>query len=47
MMKLRQKKSQVKHTGILLGSHISLGNEVLYIDFPGKGIRGDENTLCL
>ena len=43
----KQKKGQIKHTGIRLGSHISLGTEVLYMDFLDKGIHGDENNVCL
>ena len=42
-----KQQSQIKHTGIRLGSHISFGNEMFYIDFLGKGIHGDENTVCL
>ena len=33
-------KSQIKRVKILHGSHISLGNEVIFID-PYKGIQGD------
>ena len=39
-------KAQIKHATILHGSHISLGNEVIFID-PYQGIHGDENNVCL
>ena len=45
--KSRKTKSQIKHTGILHGSHISIDNEVLYKDPLNKGIHGDENNVCL
>ena len=45
--RLRKTKSQIKHTRIRLGNHISIGNEVLYMDFLGEGIHGDENNACL
>ena len=38
---------QIKRTRSLHGSHISLGNEVIYIDPLNKGIHGDENNVCL
>ena len=52
MKKLRSKKTQKNkkvrfnlHTRIRHCSHISLGNEVLYVDFLRKGIHGDENNV--
>ena len=42
-----KQNSQIKHTGIRLGSRIPVGNEILYIDFLGKVIHGDENNVCL
>ena len=38
---------QIKRTRTLHGSHISPGNEVIYIDPLNKGIHGDENNVCL
>ena len=43
--RLGKNKSLVKHAGIRHGRHISLGNEVLYIDPLNKGIHGDENDV--
>ena len=40
-------KAQIKLAGIRHGSHISLGNEVIYIDPLNKAIHGDENNVCL
>ena len=39
--------AQIKRAEILHGSHISLGNEVIYIDPLNKGNHGDENNVCL
>ena len=39
-------KARIKRARILHGSHVSLGNEVIFID-PYKGIHGDENNLYL
>ena len=35
-----------KCTRLRYGSHISRGNEIIFID-PHKGIRDDENNVCL
>ena len=45
--RLKKKRGQIKHTGIRLDSRISTSNEMLYIDFLGKVIHGDENNVCL
>ena len=45
--KLRKAKSGINHTGKKLGNHNPIGSEVFHIDFLGKGIRGDENNVCL
>ena len=38
---------EIKRARTLHGSHISLGNEVIFIDPHNKGINGDENNVCL
>ena len=43
----KNKQSDHTHTGIRLGSGSPLGNEILYMDFLGKVIHGDENNVCL
>ena len=45
--KTQKNESQIKHTRIRQGSHISVGNEVLYVDPLNKDINGDENNVCL
>ena len=40
--KTHKNKSQIKHTGIRLGSRTPIGSEILHIDFLGKVIHGDE-----
>ena len=39
--------AQIKRAEILHGSHILLGNEVIYTDPLDKGIHGDENDVSL
>ena len=38
--------AQTKGVSLRHGSHISYGNEVIFID-PHKGIHNDENHVCL
>ena len=42
-----KQNSQIKRTGIRLGSRIPIGNEILYMDFLDKVIHGEENNVCL
>ena len=42
-----KQNSQIKHTGIRLGSRIPIGNEILFMDFLGNVIHGDENNVFL
>ena len=38
---------QIKRARTPLGFHVSLGNEVIFIDPHIKCIHGDENNVCL
>ena len=38
--------AQTKRVRLRYGSHISHGNEIIFID-PHKGIHDDENNVCL